>query len=144
MAYRTLTFSVPTSGAGATPAATFSFFTIGYRPPRQHRISGQDVVSNQNGIFKYRYDNGPGPYEWNTFEIRISDTFRNELGSATQQQANLDFLWQYKSGPMGMADPERVYSVVWAPVPLEPVFEGFPVAAGDKIHKRYSISLEEG
>jgi len=135
--------SVPTSAGGATAAATFGFFTSGYRAPRQGRSTSQDIVHNQNGIFKYRYDNGPNVHTWEPFRIIASDTFRDAIGSATQQLANLDFLWNYVEGPLGMAAPDGVYSVDWANAPLERVMLDTPLAAGDKIKWAISVAFEE-
>jgi hypothetical protein len=145
-----LILSVPTSAGGDTAAATFAFFSGDYRPPRQGRSTASDTVHNQNGLFKYRYDNGPNVFEWQTFRIIVSDRFMNDgvgntaIGSATQQLSHLDFLWNYVEGPLGFAAPEGVYSVDWAEAPLEKVFRGFPGAAGDKIDWDVSINFEEG
>lgn len=139
-----LYFSVPTSGGGATAAATIGFFTIGYQPPRQTRSSSRDIVHNQNGVFKYVYDNGPGVFEWNQFEIEINDKFSAQLGTATTQYNNLQFLWNYLGGPIGMAAPEGVYSVGFTGAPLERQFKVYPSAAGDKAAEaRYVINIEE-
>lgn len=140
---RPIVFSVPESGGGATPAATLAFFTVGYRPPRQDRSSSRDTVHNQNGIFKYVYDNGPGPYAWDQFQIEVNDAFSGELGDANTQWANLLFLWNYQDGPMGMEAPDGVYSVGWADAPLERQFMGFPGAAGDKVTYRVVVNIEE-
>lgn len=140
-----LILSVPTSAGGATAAATFGFFTSGYRAPRQGRSTAQDIVHNQNGIFKYRYDNGPNVFTWEPFRIIINDNFNNKLAmSATQQLANLDFLWNYIEGPLGLAAPEGVYAVDWANAPLEKVMLGAPLAAGDKIAWAVTVNFEEG
>ena len=72
--------SVPTSGDGATAAATYVFYTAGYSPPRQGRSTGQDIVHNQNGVFKYRYDNGPNVYAWEPFQIRIDTAAEKQRG----------------------------------------------------------------
>jgi len=138
-----LIFSVPTSAAGATPAATFAFFSVGYKPPRQNRDTAIDRVHNQNGVFNYVYDNGPGAYEWDQFQIEINDAFANgEPGSADTQWANLQFLWNFQ-GPIGFAAPEGVYSVGWAAAPLERQFARYPGSAGDKIVTRVVINLQE-
>ncbi len=138
--------SVPTSGGGATPAATYSFYTSGYRPPRQGRSAGTDIVHNQNGIHKYRYDNGPNVHIWEPFQIRISDDFRTELGAATTQWQRLQFLWNYVEGPMKMHVPEGIYDVVWADAPLERRFGShYPTgASGDKLSYDVVINFEEG
>jgi hypothetical protein len=139
-----ITLSVPTSGGGVTPAATFFFFTSGYSPPREGRSLGEDTVHNQNGVFRYRYDNGPNFREWGSFDIVCADEFTNVCGGgATQQQANLEFLWQY-IGKMGLADPFGSYSVGWATdFGLQPRISGKIANVGDKLELRYEIELEE-
>lgn len=139
-----IVFSVPTSGGGATPPATFSFMTSGYKVPRQGRSSGMDTVHNQNGVFRYFYDNGPNSRTWEPFAIVASDAFTSVAGGgATQQAANLDFLWQYV-GPMGMQAPEGTYTVGWAPgTEYLPAFTRFPSEVGDKIELRTDINIVE-
>lgn len=139
-----LIMSVPTSGAGATPAATFSFFTDGYKPPRQSRATASDVVHNQNGVFIYVYDNGPGPYAWSPFRIVCSDKFQDYIGTATQQYANFDFLWRYTEGSILLRAPEGMYQVHWTDSPLERDFRQFPSAVGDKIEYVIQVNFEEG
>jgi hypothetical protein len=143
-----LILSVPTSAAGATAAATFSFFTTDYRPPRQPRMSSRDVVVNQNGIFPYDYDNGPGLHAWSPFTLSMTDEFPGFLPSATQQRANLKFLWQYVEGGMRMEGPDGdVYDVHWAPgTDLERQFLARSGAAGDKqrAEQRIIVQFVEG
>ena len=145
MARNHIVLSVPTSGNGATAAATYSFFTSGYRPPRQSRSISRDVVHNQNGVFTYVYDNGPGVHQWDTFEIRIQDAFTNEVGSATVQLQRLEFLWRYNEGPMGLRAPEGVYQVGWSDQPMEKYFFDYPADTGspDAFQFRIPIALEE-
>lgn len=136
--------SVPTSGGGATAAATFSFFTSGYRPPRQGRSISDDTVHNQNGIFVYVYDNGPNVHTWQPFQVVCSDKFENYLGSATQQLSNFNFLWNYAEGSMTLRAPDGIYAVRWSDAPLEKDFQQFPAQAGDKIAYRMQVNLKEG
>lgn len=138
-------FSVPTSGGGATPAATFSFYTAGYRPARQPRSKTRDIVHNQNGVFIYPYDNGPNRYQWDQFEIVLSEAFKAELGNSDTQWAQLRFLWQYMDGPMGFSAPDGVYSVGWGDnASMERQFKRYPASAGDKINEyRVVIEIEE-
>ena len=145
MAYRLITLSVPTSGGGATPAATFGFMTEGYRRPRQDRTVSSDFVQNQNGKFFYRYDNGPGAFVWAPFRAVLSDDFANAVyplgADAEEQLARLQFLWEY-TGNMGMAAPEGVYEVAWAQAPFEPE-SNFPDQAGDKLTYYVNLTLDE-
>lgn len=136
-----ITLSVPTSGAGATAAATYQFASRGYKPPRQGRSIGFDDVHNQNGLFRYVYDNGPNTRTWEPFDIVCTDEFGG-LGAATVQIARLEFLWRYR-GAIGMQAPDGVYTVSWADAPLEKQFESFPHAAGDKIKMRAVVNFEE-
>jgi hypothetical protein len=141
-----IVMSVPTSGNGATPAATFSFFTEGYKPARQARAVGWDDVNNHNGHFRYRYDNGPGAFAWEPFAIVCSDSPAianyGATQSATQQLANVLFLWQYTSA-IGLTAPDGTYSVGWGQADLERRFTIFPSAAGDKLEIRCPITLVE-
>jgi hypothetical protein len=83
-----ITLSHPTyvGPSGATAAATYSFFSKDYKPPAQPRAVETDVVINQNGKFKYVYDNGPGFRQWQPFSVKCEDSFRDHLGvdAATQ------------------------------------------------------------
>lgn len=135
--------SVPTSGAGSTAAATFTFATVGYRPPRQLRATASDTVKNQNGVTKHVYDNGPGPYEFPQFQVAIHPETERALGPVEDQWADLQFLWNYLEGPMGMQTPDGVYSVIWSPSALEPDFLRYP-GAGDKLDLRVVVTFEEG
>jgi hypothetical protein len=139
--YNKVILSVPTSGAGATPAATYAFFTRGYKPPRQARSIGFDYVHNQNGLHKYVYDNGPNINTWDPFQIVCGDQFK-DLGSASVQFGNLLFLWNY-IGPISMQAPEGAYTVAWADAPLEKQFAQFPSAVGDKIEFGVTVTFEE-
>lgn len=137
--------SVPTSGNGATAAATYSFLSSGYQPPRQQRFTTQDVNKNHNGIHKYRYDNGPGPYVWSPFELVLMDTPNGYVPSATQQWADLQFLWQYIEGPLQLGAPDGIYRVDWPEgLELERRFVTPHGAAGDKHEYRVTVGFEEG
>lgn len=140
--------SVPTSANGATAAATYAFFSSDYRPPRQERASENDTVQNPNGTFRYNYDNGPGPYVWQPFMVVLTDDFEiGYLPRATQQWANLQHLWKYTEGPMGMQTPDGIYTVIWAAgAPLERAFLTSKGAAGDKqaVEFRVPLNFEEG
>lgn len=135
--------SVPTSGDGATAAATFAFFTSGYNPPRQPRAVNWDDVANQNGHFRYRYDNGPGPLTWGSFQLVFNDNLGHAGPSATQQLANFEFLNQY-TGILGMKAPEGTYSVAWGKGDIEHRFNAYPTGVGDKYERRVVVSVVEG
>lgn len=139
-----IVLSVPTSGSGATPGATFSFSTSGYKPPRQGRSLGTDIVHNQNGAFKYVYDNGPNFWAWDPFEAVLTDQFSGVSGGgATQQYANLRFLWNYV-GVMGIRTPDGAYNVVWAAgADFQQSFQQFPNSVGDKMEFRVTLNIEE-
>jgi len=134
--------SVPTSGNGATAAATFAFFTSGYQPPRQTRAVNWDDVHNQNGHFRYRYDNGPGALTWGNFQLVFNDSLAPAGPSATQMLANFNFLNQY-TGAMGLAAPDGIYSVAWGKSDLEHRFGQFPAGVGDKYERRVVVSIVE-
>jgi hypothetical protein len=147
-------FSTPTVGDStltASPAATYVFFSREYRPPLQPRASEQDIVINQNGTFKYNYDNGPGPYRWRPFELVFDDKFAKRLAyavgtttpiSATMQWNAFQALWNH-FGPKNMRAPEDVYSVMFPSQELERQFIQFPRAVGDKIEYTVAIQVEE-
>ena len=137
-----IVLSIPTSGNGATAAATFLFNTSGYNPPRQARAVGWDDVHNQNGHFRYRYDNGPGALSWSPFQLVFNDDF-GFAGSATQQYANFLFLNQY-TGSLGLSAPEGSYQVAWGSSDIEHRFNVFPHSAGDKYERRVVVNLVEG
>lgn len=145
--YQLITLSVPTSGGGVTAAATYGFFTEGYRIPRQERSTTSDFVHNQNGRFIYRYDNGPGSFIFEPFRIVLSDRLAPAvypIGATAQEQwERLQFLWQY-IGNIGLEAPEGVYEVNWSGAPLERAPLGFPAQAGDKIDYKVNVSFEEG
>ena len=136
--------NIITPTTAASPAATYSFVTSGYKPPRQPRAITTDEVHNQNGKFKYVYDSGPGFLEWDPFEILCDDKFANVLGgmNGVQQKAQLDALWQF-IGTFQLGDPEGVYNVYWTENPYEKRFQHFPAAVGDKIQYRFTIQVQE-
>lgn len=139
--------SVPTSGNGATAAATFAYFTNDYRPPRQARFTSADWNKNHNGLHKYNNDNGPGPYTWSPFNLMLADDISRDLPSPTQMWANLQFLWNYIEGPLQMGTPDGVYLVDWPEgFQLERQFLTQKGAAGDKQRSEYrvTVSFEEG
>jgi hypothetical protein len=111
----------------ASPAATYTFFTSGYQPPNQPRYIQNDVVKNQNGQFKWVYDNGPGFRTWSPFKIHCENA-PYFPGSATQQLSDLTSLWNHV-GVLGMRTPEgSTFHVIWADNALEQNFRIFPKA----------------
>lgn len=140
-----MTLSHPTylGPSGATAAATFNFITRGYQPPAETRHIDFDIVHNQNGRFKYVYDNGPGFRRWNTFEITCQNAFENLVQvNAEQQYARLIRMWNFK-GALGMEIAEEVYSVHWAQETVEPAFVQFPREVGDHIERDVRVQFEE-
>ena len=129
--------------SGATAAATHSFFTKDYKPPSQDRSLDFDVVHNQNGIFKYVYDNGPGFRRWDTFEVSCQDKFSEITGAnAATQFSNLLKFWNYP-GVLGMQAPDGTYDVHWAQDPQQRSFLLFPHEVGDNIEYDVAVTLEE-
>jgi hypothetical protein len=140
-----ITLSHPTyvGPSGATAAATYSFFSKDYKPPAQPRAVETDVVINQNGKFKYVYDNGPGFRQWQPFSVKCEDSFRDHLGvDAATQYARLRELWEYP-GVFGMRAPEGPYLVHWSDH-YEQNFRVFPHQVGDQVEYDVSIQVEEG
>lgn len=128
---------------GATAAATHLFVTADYKPPVQERYIDTDVVKNQNGQFKYVYDNGPGFKKWQAFQIRCEDAFSSVAnGLGATQYAHLLEMWNHP-GVLGMATPEGVHTVHWGK-DLERAFRVFPKKTGD--HQEFSVTVqfEEG
>lgn len=129
--------------SGATAAATYSFISRGYKPPAEDRMIDFDIVNNQNGRFKYIYDNGPGFRRWSQFLVVCDESFQDLLGAAASVQlSNVREIWNYK-GSFGMQAPEEVYSVHWAKDPLERSFIVFPVDPSGPIEQLVAITLEE-
>lgn len=129
--------------SGATAAGTYKFYTKDYKPPAQDRSLDYDIVHNQNGKFKWVYDNGPGFRRWPPFEVTCQDQWQDILGfNAAQQFANLLKLWNYP-GTLLMSAPDGVYSVHWSADPQEQNFIRYPREVGDQIEMDVGIQLEE-
>lgn len=140
-----LTLSHPTylGPSGATAAATYQFMTKGYKPPAEPRHVDSDTVHNQNGKFKYVYDNGPGFRRWGGFQVTCQDAFESFLGLNAENQYNrLRRLWNYR-GILGMEIAGEVYDVHWAAETMEPAFVVFPHEVNDVIERDVNISFEE-
>lgn len=115
--------------SGATAAATYAFATKDYKPPSTDRTIETDIVINQNGKFKYVYDNGPGFATWAPFEIHCEEAFKTILNAnAAQQFAHLKEFWDHP-GNLGMSAPEGTYLIHWAQSPFEKSFRVFPKVA---------------
>lgn len=128
---------------GATPAATYSFFTSEYKPPAQARSLEMDIVHNQNGKFKYIYDNGPGFRSWAPFTVRCEESFSKHLNAtAGKQYERITEMWNYP-GVLGLKTPDGVYSVHWAANTIEQAFRAFPVQVGDKLEWEVVVQFEE-
>lgn len=129
--------------SGATAAATYQFVTRGYKPPAEPRHLDSDTVHNQNGKFKYVYDNGPGFRRWSTFQIVCAQAFANILNlNAEQQYAKLREMWNHK-GILSMEIAEEVYTVHWAQETVEPAFVVFPKDATSIVERDVNIQFEE-
>ena len=140
-----LTISHPTyvGASGATAAATYSFVTSGYRPPAESRHVDFDIVHNQNGKFKYVYDNGPGFRKFPSFDIHCEDQFQALTGAnAANQYARLREMWSYR-GILGLEIAEEAYSVHWPAEALESAFIIFPREVGDVIERTVTVQFEE-
>jgi len=128
--------------SGATAAATHSFFTKDYKPPAEERFVGVDEVKNQNGKFKYVYDNGPGFRIWSPFSVVCEEKF-TDLGSAQTQYDNLRKFWNHP-GLLGMKAPDGIYTIHWTANPMEKNFRVFPVVAGaTSIEYEVVVQFEE-
>jgi len=128
--------------SGATAAATYRFFTGDYKPPAQERYIESDVVKNQNGRFKYIYDNGPGFARFQPFQVHCEEAFATILGAtAGMQYARLREMWEYR-GVLGLQTPEAVYSVNWAKE-LERAFRIFPKRVNQKQEFVVTVGFEE-
>lgn len=138
-----LSMATYVGASGATAAATYAFFTKGYEPPAQDRYIDTDVVKNQNGKFKYIYDNGPGWKKWSPFEIVCEDTFTQFLGAtAGGQFERLRQLWEHP-GVLGMEAPEGAYTVHWSDS-MERSFRIFPANEADRHEFVVQVQFEEG
>lgn len=133
---------IPRGGTVATAAATYAFFTSDYSPPQQARSIEQDVVHNQNGKFKYVYDNGPGFREWSPFNLHCEESWATLVGAtAGQQFDNLRALWE-KPGILKMEAPDGIYNVHWGDS-LERAFRVFPKRVGEKLEHVVTVQFEE-
>jgi hypothetical protein len=139
-----LSHATYTGPSGSTAAATYSFLTDGYQPPAEPRHIQYDVVHNQNGKFKWIYDNGPGFKRWPSFMIRCRDAFDGlvEVNAAVQLQ-RLKEMWNHK-GLLIMQAPEGIYNVHWAPDPVEQSFIIFPSEVVDPVEIDVQVQFEEG
>ena len=130
--------------SGATAAATYSFFTKDYKPPAQDRAVETDIVINQNGRFKYLYDNGPGFKKWSPFSIRCENNFASVVGATAGMQYNrLKEMWEFR-GVLGMKAPDDTYLVHWSDSSLERNFRIFPRSVNDLIEYEVIVQFEEG
>jgi len=128
--------------SGATAAATYSFFTKDYGPPSEPRAMDKDVVVNQNGKFKYIYDNGPGFREWSPFSVACENKFATLLAAtAAVQYAHLREMWDHR-GVLGMQAPDGTYTVAWSDA-LDKNFRVFPVTLGDSPEYEVVVQFEE-
>lgn len=128
--------------SGATAAATYAFYTRDYEPPSQDRYIDHDIVKNQNGKFKYLYDNGPGWRKWSPFTLVCHNTFSMALGAtALAQYERLVTLWEHP-GVLGMRAPEGTYTVHWSSE-LERAFRVFPTHTDDPQEFDVVVQFEE-
>lgn len=128
--------------SGATAAATYSFFTKDYSPPEETRAVDRDVVINQNGRFKYIYDNGPGFRQWSPFSVVCENKFSAQVGAdAATQYARLREMWDHR-GVLGMQTPDGSYTVAWSDS-IDRNFRVFPVTAGDVPEYEVVVQFEE-
>lgn len=128
--------------SGATAAATYAFFSSDYQPPQQDRYIGQDVVKNQNGKFKYLYDNGPGWKKWSPFNLHCEEMFATIVGATAQAQYDrLLTLWDHP-GVLGMQAPEGIYTVHWGDS-VERSFRVFPRESTSKKEYVVVVQFEE-
>lgn len=140
----TLSHSTYVGPSGATAAATYEFFTKDYKQPMEERHVQYDIVHNQNGKFKYVYDNGPGFRRWPPFSIKCEERFSDlGLGNAATQYTKLKEMWEFK-GVLGMKAPEGSYLVHWSDSGLEHNFRVFPREVGDVIEREVIVQFEEG
>jgi len=130
--------------SGATAAATYAFMTKGYKPPSESRYLDKDVVKNQNGQFKYVYDNGPGFRAWSPFQVICENSFTQITGAvAATQYARLRRFWVHP-GLLKMQAPDGTYDVHWSGSDLDQAFKVFPHQVGDVIEYDVTIQFEEG
>lgn len=129
--------------SGATPAATYAFFTKDYKPPSESRAIDKDEVVNQNGKFRYIYDNGPGFKQWSPFSFKLDKAFEAMLNATIEQQyAHLREMWNHK-GVLGLQVPDGVHTVAWGG-DLDRNFIVFPIEAGaSQIEYEVIVQFEE-
>ena len=140
----TLSHATYVGPSGATAAATYSFVTKGYQPPAQDRHIEYDVVHNQNGLFKYIYDNGPGFRKWAPFSVACENAFASIVGAtAAMQLTRLREMWAHP-GVLGMSAPDAVYTVHWAQQALEQNFKIFPKEVNHLKEYEVVVQFEEG
>ncbi len=138
----TLSHATYVGPSGATAAATYAFFSKEYVPPAQDRSIEYDIVHNQNGRFKYVYDNGPGFKKWPPFTIACEEAFFAVLGAtAGMQYARLQEMWAYP-GILGMTAPDGTYNVHWS-TNLERNFRAFPNQVNTKLEWAVVVEFEE-
>jgi hypothetical protein len=129
--------------SGATAAATYSFVTSDYGPPVQERYIESDVVKNQNGKFKYLYDNGPGFKKWQPFKIHCEQAWATEIGAtAGGQYTRLLEMWDH-IGVLGLGAPDGVHTVHWAG-DHERAFRVFPSKSNTPQEFTVVVQFEEG
>lgn len=128
--------------SGATAAATYSFLTKEYKPPTEPRALDKDVVVNQNGKFKYIYDNGPGFKQWAPFSVACEERLSSAVGgfNAAQQYAHLREMWEHR-GVLGMQTPDGTYTVAWSN-DLERNFRVFPAQASSTAPIEYQVVVQ--
>ena len=129
--------------SGATAAATYSFFTKDYKPPSEARAVDKDDVINQNGKFRYIYDNGPGFKSWPPFSVLCEGKFQVFLGADIDTQyAHLREMWNHL-GILKMDAPDGVHTVAWSS-DLERNFRVFPKINGaTQIEYEIVVQFEE-
>ena len=129
--------------SGATAAATYAFFSKDYKPPTEARSIDKDVVQNQNGKFKYIYDNGPGFKQWPPFSVLCESKFSVILGADTDTQyAHIREMWDHR-GVLGLKGPDGVHTVAWAS-DLDRTFRVFPHLNGaTEIELEVVVQFEE-
>lgn len=125
----------------ASGVGTYQFFTGGYQPPSQPRYIDQDVVVNQNGKFKWVYDNGPGFKQWAPFKIIMGNRPEFPARAATQI-AQLLSLWNH-IGTIGLRSPEGdTYTVIWADNALDKAFRIFPNERLATTDLEYTVTVQ--
>lgn len=129
--------------SGATAAATYAFMTKDYKPPSESRAVDKDDVVNQNGKFRYIYDNGPGFKSWSPFSVVCEKAFEVILAATVDQQyAHIREIWNHK-GVIGMQTPDGTHLVAWSS-DLDRNFRVFPHQAGaSQIEYEVVVQFEE-